>query len=93
MIHALRQMVTCRWSARRIGRYLDADPSAPLTRAEVRRLEEHLAECERCGRATEEHRALRRALSRWSEHHHRPDAGSVARMHDALDRIVREDRP
>ena len=40
MITSLRRMVTCHWSARRIGRYLDHDPSAPLTPAEVKRLED-----------------------------------------------------
>lgn len=63
MKQSLRQMITCLWSARRIQRYLDADPSAPLTPGEVSRLEAHVAMCEKCTQVTEEHRALRRALS------------------------------
>lgn len=66
MIGTLRQMVTCHWSARRIQRYLDSDPAAPLTPGEVIRLEAHLATCERCSEMVTEHRALHRALSLWS---------------------------
>ncbi|QZY30126.1 zf-HC2 domain-containing protein [Nocardioides coralli] len=89
MIGTVRRMITCHWSARRIGRYLDADPAAPLTPAEVRRLEEHLAVCEKCSRVTVEHKALRRALHRWSQQH-LPDEQSVARMHAVLDRLTRD---
>ena len=63
MIRTARQMLTCRWSARRLQRYLDADRSAPLGPEEVARLEEHLATCERCSQALAEHRLLRRVLS------------------------------
>lgn len=66
MTGTLRQMMTCHWSARRIQRYLDADPAAPLTPGEISRLEGHLATCERCTRFATEHRALHRALSLWS---------------------------
>jgi anti-sigma factor RsiW len=89
MITTLRRMVTCRWSARRIGRYLDNDPSAPLPPAQKRRLEEHLAICQRCADVTAEHRALNRALARWSRQR-LPDAATTARMHEALERITRE---
>ena len=66
MSGTLRQMLTCHWSARRIQRYLDADPGAPLTPGEIARLEEHLATCERCRRVVDQHRSLHRALSWWS---------------------------
>jgi hypothetical protein len=82
-------MVTCHWSARRIGRYLDDDPSAPLTRAEVRRLESHLAVCERCSGIRDEHRALHRALARWSQQR-LPDEAALVRLHATLDRITTE---
>ncbi len=74
----LGQMLTCHWSARHIQRYLDADDSAPLTPSEVTRLEEHLATCERCFAAAEEHRTLHRALSLWFRR--RPDPTSVERV-------------
>lgn len=66
MTGTLRQMMACHWSARRIQRYLDADPAAPLTPGQVARLEGHLATCERCTRVAAEHRALHRTLSLWS---------------------------
>lgn len=89
MITSLRRMVTCHWSARRIGRYLDNDPAAPLTASEVKRLEDHLAICELCRGVTEEHRALHRALSRWS-HTRLPDDDALARLHATLDRVAAE---
>jgi 23S rRNA A2030 N6-methylase RlmJ len=82
-------MVTCHWSARRIGRYLDNDPAAPLTASEVKRLEDHLAICELCRGVTEEHRALHRALSRWSQTR-LPDDDALARLHATLDRVAAE---
>ncbi len=89
MISSLHTMFTCLRSARRIGRYLDNDPAAPLTPAEVKRLEDHLAVCEKCSRVTAEHRALHRAFSRWSQQR-LPDEAALARMHDTLDRITSE---
>lgn len=91
MITSLRRMATCHWSARRIQRYLDADPSAPLDPSEVRRLEEHLAVCAKCREVTDEHRALHRALSRWSQQR-LPDQAAVARMKSVLERIVQEEK-
>lgn len=83
MSGAVRQMLTCHWSARRIQRYLDADPAAPLTPGEVTRLEEHVATCEKCSEVLRQHRVLHRALSVWSRR--RPvDPASVDRMRDVL---------
>lgn len=90
MIRAIRTMVTCRWSARRIQRYLDSDPSALLTDDEIRRLEAHLAQCDRCSAAAAEYRQIDTALSRWAARRI-PDPQSVTHMHEVLDRIVRGD--
>lgn len=90
MITSLRRMVTCHWSARRIGRYLDNDPTAPLTQSEVKRLEDHLAVCEKCTGVTAEHRVLHRALSRWSQQR-LPDEAALARLHTTLDKITAQD--
>lgn len=87
MTQSLRQMITCHWSARRIQRYLDADPSAPLTPGEVARLEAHLAECAKCTQLTDEHRALHRALSLWPGAP-TPDEESVARLRSSLDKLL-----
>ncbi|WP_245886422.1 zf-HC2 domain-containing protein [Kineococcus xinjiangensis] len=86
----LRMMLTCHWSARRIQRHLDADPSAPLPAEEARRLEAHLAVCARCSQVAEDHRMLRYALTRWSDRRG-PDPAAVGRLRATLDRIVAED--
>ncbi len=87
MSGALRQMITCHWTARRIQRYLDADPSAPLTPGEVTRLEEHVAACARCSEVMRQHRLLSGALSLWSRR--RPvDPATVDRMRTVLDELV-----
>ena len=90
MISALTRMLTCRWSARRIQRYLDADPAAPLATEEIRRLEAHLATCERCSAAVLEYRGLRQALMHWALRRS-PDPAMVARVHLAAQRMVAED--
>ncbi len=90
MTGTLRTMLTCHWSARRIQRYLDADPAAPLTPGEVSRLEQHLATCERCTEVVAEHRALHRALSMWSGGTE-VDPRSVDRVRDFLRTISDED--
>lgn len=90
MIRSIRTMVTCRWSARRIQRYLDSDPAALLTGEEIARLEAHLAVCQRCGAAAAEYRQIGSALSRWTARQ-MPDPHSIDHMHDVLDRLVRGD--
>lgn len=84
---SMHTMLTCHWSARRIQRYLDHDPSALLAPGEVRRLEEHLAICEKCTQVAAEHQALNRALSRLSGQQP-PDPEALARLHAAMDRLV-----
>lgn len=87
MSGAIRQMLTCHWSGRRVQRYLDADPSAPLTPGEITRLEEHLATCARCDEVLRQHRVLHRALSMWSGH--RPeDSAATERLRSVLDDLT-----
>ncbi len=90
MISSARTMLTCHWSARRIQRYLDADPSAPLTPDEVERLEGHLAICEKCAEVYADHRLLRRRFAQWSQTR-LPDAAMVARVRLAAHRAIAED--
>lgn len=91
MISYIRAMITCRWAARRLSQYLDADPAAPLDPTELRRLEAHLATCERCTAVLADYTNLSRALAGWTQHR-TPDPGSVARMHDLLDELTTEGR-
>lgn len=90
MIRAIRMMVTCHWSARRIQRYLDSDPAALLDPSEIRRLEAHLAECDKCRAAATEYRQIDSALARWASRR-MPDPDSVSHMHEVVDRLVRGD--
>ncbi len=87
MITTVRQMITCHWSARRIQRYLDSDPVAPLAPGEVARLEEHVATCEKCSAVLHENRTLISALARWSAR--RPvDPAAVERVRGFLDELT-----
>ncbi len=92
MKQSMRQMITCHWSARRIQRYLDADPSAPLTPGEIAKIEAHLAKCEKCTQTAEEHRALHRALSRWPGAP-APDPSSVDRLRSFVGHLPDEETP
>ncbi len=92
MITAVRTMLRCHWSARRIQRYLDADPSAPLTPAETRKLVAHLDTCTRCTAAADEYRGLRRTLMRLSQRHP-TDAAAVRRLRRVSERLITEDQP
>ncbi len=90
MISSIRTMLTCHWAARRIQRYLDADAAAPLTAAEVERLEGHLAICEKCAEVYADHRMLRRRLRLWSQTD-LPDPAMVARVRLAAHQAMSED--
>lgn len=90
MINTVRSMLTCRWAARRIQRYLDSDPAAALPAAEVDRLEAHLAECARCSGRAEEYRALGQALREWSNLH-APDPHRVTRLYETAERIASQE--
>jgi anti-sigma factor RsiW len=86
----LSTMWTCHWAGRRIQRYLDADPAAPLTTREVRRLENHLATCARCSAAANDYRGIRRALASWSQRR-TPDPVVVARVRDTAQELIAGD--
>jgi anti-sigma factor RsiW len=80
-------MLSCHFTARRLQRYLDADPAAPLTAAEIHRLEAHVAECVRCAGALEDFRLLRGAL-RGLALHVGPQPDAVDRMRQLVDDLV-----
>ncbi len=86
----LSTMWTCRWAACRIQRYLDGDPAAPLTPAEVHRLETHLATCAKCASTAEDFRRLRRALATWSQHR-APEPAMVARVRDTARQLIADE--
>lgn len=73
-----------------LQRYLDADSSASLDPAEIRRLEAHLAECDRCAAAVEDFRSMRWAMLQLSRLVG-PDPAAVAHLHRAVDQLLQED--
>lgn len=87
MITTLRMVLTCRWSARRLQRCLDDDQAAPPRFRELRRLEAHLADCEKCRSAAGEYRMIGSALAQWAART-LPDQHAVERMHCVVDRLV-----
>lgn len=89
MMSSVTSMWTCHWARRRIQRYLDADPAAPLSAQEIHRLEAHLTTCARCTALTEEYRGLRRALARWSARRG-PDPAAVARLRLTAEHLITE---
>lgn len=84
------RMWTCHWARRHVHRYLDADPSLPLTAREIRRLEAHLATCARCATTAEDYRRLRRALADWS-HGRAPDPAIMEQIHAWVRDLVTDD--
>ena len=89
MITTLRMVLACRWSARRLQRYLDADQAAPLSPRELQRLEAHLADCEKCSAAAGEYRMIGTALAQWATRA-LPDPHAIERMHRVVDRLVED---
>lgn len=89
---SVTSMWTCHWARRRLQRYLDADPAAPLTAAELHRLEAHLATCDRCTALAEEYRGLRRAMLSWSARR-APAPAAVARLRLAAEQLIGQDAP
>lgn len=90
MIFNPSRMWTCRWARRSVHRYLDADPSAPLSAQEIARLKEHLAICDRCAAMAEDYRWLCRALGAWSRRR-APDPALVERVHAMVHDLIAED--
>jgi anti-sigma factor RsiW len=82
-----RQMLECHRNRRRLQRFLDRDPAARLTPAELLEVEHHLSQCERCTGLAEEYRALHRSLQTWGSVLG-PDDAAVRRVRAALDRAL-----
>jgi anti-sigma factor RsiW len=91
VISGVHRMLSCHFTAKRLQRYLDADPSAPLDPAEIGRLEAHLTECARCASAVADFRSMRWAMLRLSRLVG-PDPAAVARLHRVVDELLEEGR-
>ncbi|MBI1352346.1 MAG: zf-HC2 domain-containing protein [Actinomycetales bacterium] len=91
-VRTVRELLRCHWASRRLQRYLDADPTAALSDAEVTRLQSHLAECRICQESASEYRSLARLLSRLRPLT-APDPDTVARVRAQATRATDEGRP
>ncbi len=81
-------MPECHWVKSHLTQYLDRDPSAPLTDAELRRLEAHIAICDKCATISEDYRETSKALRQLRT---RVDQESVDRLSNSLKRLIAEE--
>ena len=81
-------MPECHWVKSHLTQYLDRDPSAPLTDAEMRRLEAHIAICDRCAAVSEDYRETSTALRQLRTH---VDQESVDRLSSSLKKLISEE--
>lgn len=88
----MRELIRCHWASRRLQRYLDADPAASLTDAEVTRLQEHVSMCQACQQAVAEYRSLASLLTRLRPLA-APDPRAVDRVRALAARATGEGRP
>ncbi|MBI3430186.1 MAG: zf-HC2 domain-containing protein [Actinobacteria bacterium] len=84
-ISEVMSMPECHWVKSHLTQYLDRDPSAPLTDAELRRLEVHIALCDKCAAVSEDYRETSKALSQLRTH---VDQESINRLSDSLKRLT-----
>jgi hypothetical protein len=83
------RMYECRRTRQRLQRFIDRDPAALLTVAEILEVEEHLLGCQKCTGLTNEYRALRKSLANLGAGFE-PTDEAVDRVKQALDRALKE---
>lgn len=86
-VDELRLLPECRRTRRRLQRFLDRDPSAPLTAAEEREVQAHLEICEKCQNLAADFTALHASLGRLGAGL-APEQDVIDRVHGFLDSIV-----
>jgi anti-sigma factor RsiW len=86
-VDELRLLPECRRTRRRLQRFLDRDPSAPLTAAEELEVQAHLEICGRCQALAADFTALHASLARLGAHLV-PDQEALDRLHGFLDSVV-----
>jgi len=80
----LMQAIRCQHTARRLSKYVDMDPSARLSEAEIVRVRKHLAECEKCTAAVGDLTTMKSSL-RWLGLSHLPEEESLSHLKATLD--------
>ncbi len=84
---SIRQLRECRRTARNLQRFLDRDPSAPLSEEDRRRVQVHLSECEKCATLSSEYQALHTSLQQLGSAM-APEPEVVDRVKEALNRAL-----
>ena len=87
-ISEVMSMPECHWVRAHLIRYLDRDPSAPMSPEELARLETHIAICEKCASVSEDYRETSYALSQLRTH---IDQESIARLSASLEKLTLDD--
>ncbi len=87
-ISEVMSMPECHWVRAHLIRYIDRDPSAPLSDEELTRLQAHIAICNKCSAISEEYRETSEALSQLRTH---VDEDSIARLSASLKKLTLED--
>ncbi len=81
----------CKWTTRRLQRYLDMDPAAHLSPQEISRVRAHLMECEKCSASVDDYKRMNTAL-RWLGKNTVPEDASLERLKERLNQITLTDR-
>ena len=84
---SVRQILECRRTARNLQQFLDRDPAAPLSEDDMRRVQIHLGECEKCTELSKEYEALHRSLRRLGSSL-APEPATVDRVREAVERAL-----
>ena len=87
-ISEVLSMPECHWVRAHLIRYLDRDPSAPMSTEELARLESHIAICDKCASISDEYRETSKALSQLRTP---VDQESIARLSASLKKLTLED--
>ena len=87
-ISEVLSMPECHWVRAHLIRYLDRDPSAPMSTEELARLESHIAICDKCASISDEYRETSKALSQLRTH---VDQESIARLSASLKKLTLDD--
>lgn len=84
---SVRQMLECHRTARLLQRFLDRDPSAPLSDDDRIRVQAHLDECEKCAGLSQEYQALHQSLQRLGAAIG-PEPEAIERVRQAVERAL-----
>lgn len=79
----LMMAMRCRITSRRLSRYIDRDPAAPLSASEILKVKSHLDECEKCTAAVRDLSNIKSTMRRLGSAQ-MPDESSIERLKQSL---------